>query len=134
MVRGFNCDSAWLSVNSRINSLTSGLVECEIISNSSPSWNKVRDNVSLWWFMCVDSICLPVCSKIWHITRWCLIPRWSIVDKSMLGWHCCGVISCVVHQFKYLSLCLVAWYLHFSCMTLFVICCSVLSFAIGLSV
>ena len=27
-----------------------------------------------------------------------------------------------------------AWYLRFSCMTLFVICCSVLSFAIGLSV
>ena len=52
----------------------------------------------------------------------------------MLGLHCCGVISCVVHQSKYLSLCLVAWYLHFSCMTLFVIFCSVLSFAIGLSV
>ena len=29
----------------------------------------------------------------------------------MLGWHCCGVISCMVHQSKYLSLCLVAWYL-----------------------
>ena len=56
------------------------------------------------------------------------------MNKSVLGWHCCGVISCVVHQSKYLSLCLVAWYLHFSCMTLFVTCCSVLSFAIGLSV
>ena len=41
MVRGFKCDSAWLLVNSRMNSLTSGLVECEIISNSSSSWNKV---------------------------------------------------------------------------------------------
>ena len=47
MVKGFKCDSAWLSVNSRMNSLTSRLVECEIISNSSSSWNKVRDNVSL---------------------------------------------------------------------------------------
>ena len=54
------------------------------------------------------------------------------MDKYM--WHCYGVISCVVHQSKYLSLRLVAWYLHFSCMILFVICCSVLSFAIRLSV
>ena len=53
------------------------------------------------------------------------------MDKSVLGWHCCGVMSCVVHQSKYLNLCLVAWYPHVSCMTLFVICCSVLSLQLG---
>ena len=84
--------------------------------------------------MCVYSTTFPICRNIWHITRWCLMERRLVVDKSIFGWHCCGMTSCLQHQSKYFSLCLLTFYLHVSCMTSLVICFSVLLFAIGLSV